>query len=586
MRTANANARQANQLISSLVLGGVRDAVVSPGSRNTPVVLALHALAASDPEFRLYTVHDERSAAFFALGIARVRRSPVILSCTSGSAGAHYLPAILEASQTGLPIVAITADRPVELQDCDAPQTVNQARLFGVHVRRFFDLGEPSAEVEPGWLSGIAAQVLDAARGARPGPVHLNMPFREPLWEADVNGLGLVETSRVARVVRGVARLEEETLDALAERLGGIDRGVVLCGPMEGAESDRFRAADLAEILGWPLLADASSGQRLTGQGSPTLVTTADALLRSPEVADRLRPDLVLRFGKSPTSKACSRWLRDLAKTVLLVDATGRWMDPEHRLETLLVADPATLIQELCSRLSPRKSAWLGQWQAGERQAREVLAQVAPDTLWSGSLVQTLVTHVGDCQLHVASSMAVRDLDTFAPATGAVQVSANRGTNGIDGTLATLLGQAVASQRPSALLVGDLAFLHDHASLLLARHCETPVVMVVVDNGGGAIFGGLKVADHPAFEAHFLAPHTADLLQLSKAAGVDCREVKDLADLSEGLAEALSTPGVSVLVAHVDRALDEALRARAFAEVARALASSARPSPGVPVSSP
>ena len=561
--------------------------MVSPGSRNTPVVLALHALAASDPDFRLFTVHDERSAAFFALGMARVRRAPVILSCTSGSAGAHYLPAILEASQTGIPLVAITADRPVELQDCDAPQTVNQARLFGVHVRRFFDLGEPSAEVDPRWLSGVAAQVLDAACGARPGPVHVNMPFREPLWESDVNGLGLVETSQVARVLRGAPRLEEETLDALAERLGAIERGVILCGPMEGVEAERFRASELAEVLGWPVLADASSGQRLSGQESANLVTTADALLRSPEVAERLRPDLVLRFGKSPTSKACSRWLRDQAGTVLLVDATGRWMDPEQRVETLLVADPATVIQGLTDRLSPRKTAWLGCWQEGERTAREVLAQVAPDTLWSGSLVKTLLNHLGDDhQLHVASSMAVRDLDSFAQATGRIRVSANRGTNGIDGTLATLLGQAVAAQRPSALLVGDLAFLHDHASLLLARHCEAPVVMVVVDNGGGAIFGGLSVAEHPAFDAHFLAPHEADLPGLSKAAGVDCRVVENLADLSGGLEEALLTPGVSVLVACVDRELDEALRARAFSGVAQAFSSPVKSSVGVPASSP
>ncbi len=579
------NGERAGLLLRALVRGGVRHALISPGSRNTPVVLALHALEGRD--LRLHTALDERSAGFFALGLARATGAPVLLSCTSGSAGAHWLPAIIEASESRVPLIALTADRPAELQGFGAPQTIDQTRLFGGHVRLYRDLSEPPAAGigEERWLVAAAAQALDAATGHRPGPVHLNLPFRKPLWEPDF-AIDQLAPGPVGRVLRGPALPDGAALDALSDRLSSAGRGVIVAGPRDLAR-DRtagdppLRAAisRLAEALGWPILAEPASQLRF---GLPGAIATADCLLRDPELAEALAPELVLRLGRVPTSKAIALWLsrRGAGRTVL-VDPAGAWEDPTWTADTVVAAEPAALCRALGERLPTRPAdpGWLALWRRADRAAREVLDRACREGLWEGAIARLVSEALpAGALLHAASSMPIRDLDSFAPAGGRViDVAANRGANGIDGLIATALGEAVGSAGPAAALCGDLSFLHDAASLALARECRTPLALVVVDNGGGGIFHLLPIAAHPtAFEPHFLSPQPTSIPALCEAAGLPCTPCTSLKALGAALERALSRSGLSVIYARISRSESLSRREAARREAAEAARRSLR----------
>jgi len=580
------NGAWAGTLARALVDGGLTHAVLSPGSRNTPVVLALHALR---DRVTLHTVLDEREAGFFALGLARASGAPVLLSCTSGSAGAHWLPAIIEASESRVPLLAVTADRPAELQGFGAPQTINQQRLFGSYVRLYRDLSEPSGDRPMRWLEAAAAQALDAATGALPGPVHLNLPFRKPLWSADEPQPAAPPRRRVAR---GPALPDVDTLDALVARFAAAERGVIVSGPRDLARdrvsgSPRAAVAALAEALGWPIIAEPASQLRF---GIPGVIASADALLRDVDIGDALAPDCVLRFGRVPTSKSITQWLtRHGDQRTVLVDPAGLWEDPTWTADTVVAADPGLFCEAILTRLFERgaahaahgDSAWLTRWRAAHAAAHDAMDTAMGTAMgtatargdWEGPIARTVAEAAPEgAILHVASSMPIRDLDTFAPATDRpVAVAANRGANGIDGLLATALGEAVASGGPVVALSGDLSFLHGAGGLALARGLTTPLALVVVDNGGGGIFGILPISQHPtAFEPHFITPQGADIPALCAAAGAPCICVPDTGTLREALAQALETPGLTVLTVRVDREENLARHRETWAAVALA----------------
>ena len=602
---ARANARGARVLVEGLVRGGVADVVLSPGSRNTPLVLA----SLEQPGLRVHVVLDERVAGFVALGLSRAARRPVALACTSGSAGAHYLPAVVEADRSAVPLVLLTADRPPELHGCGAPQTVDQRRLFGTFVRAARDLVGPLPN--DAWALA-AAGALEAALGAGGGPVHLNVAFREPLWApglalgapraATLGGLSAQPETAVGRLpgqpetavgrlpgqsavavgappalvrgasaaaslapfegvgapptaLRGVARLAAGSLAALADRLSSISRGVLFCGT--DSRLSAAGAAALADRLGWPLLAEAASGVRF-GSGSRRVVWAYDALVRAGAPA----PDLVLQFGRAPISKPVATWLAE-APTVRVDEGAVRH-DPRRSGGVLVVAEADGFARDLVATLGvdaggAERERWCRAWAVAQADV-EALVERHDDRLWEGAVARAVVrglpTRAG---LHLGSSMPIRDVDAFVPGVAsdpadALRVFANRGANGIDGAIATAAGEALVVGRV-VLLCGDLTFLHDVGGLLAAAELGADLTVVVVDNGGGGIFDFLPIAGHPtAFERCFTTPQSARIDALAAAARAPYARVQTPAELPAALAAAGAHPGLAVVHVVVDRA--------------------------------
>jgi len=578
---ARANATWAQTLLETWVELGLREVVASPGARSTPLILAAHA----DPRLELRLVTDERVAGFLALGLARGSGRPVALVSTSGSAGAHWLPALVEAHASRIGLLALTANRPHELSRCGAPQAVPQGHFFTDQVGLAEALPAPGPDPTPLELRALETLALSAwsvASGDEALPVHLDLAFRAPLWSADAEpasrqparaeGFATPPAPRAARrapprLLAGSRQLSPVALASLAAELSSVSRGLIFCGPDAGgaspAEAARFApaAAALAEALGWPLLCDAASGLR----GDVDAVTAGEAIARA-GVPD-LAPEAVLRFGGPPVHKTLATLLAT-APRQWVVDRAGRALDPTHSAELLVSAGPLDLAQALAPRVtSSTDTSWRDSWRAAETQARAALAPLCEGgPLWSGGVACAAAESLGaEGLLHVASSLAIRDVDAFAPR---ARVSCSRGANGIDGTLSTAWGLALALGSPLTILCGDLAFLHDLGGLVALRGVDLRVV--VVDNRGGGIFGYLPVAEHPdAFEACFLTPPSADLLALARAAGAQVRSTRDGRELRSSLSE--PPRGLEVIVAEVERSECEATHAQAWGAVAKAL---------------
>lgn len=535
------NATAAAALFAGLRANGVTDVIFSPGSRSTPLVLAAEA------RMRTWPILDERVAGFMALGLARARRAPVALVCTSGSAAAHWLPAVIEAWQTHTPLILLTADRPPELMRCGAGQTIDQRRIFGAFATTSADLPVPDRAVDPRVFALAGA---DAAQAQR--PVHLNLPFREPLWTP-----GEVATPVEAPRVFSAAgpSIDAHALDALADRLRGAERGVIYCGPraaVQPALIDRLSAA-----LGWPAFCEAASGARF-GPGAPmTRITAYDALVARFEA-----PQCLLQFGQAPHGRAVNGWLG--AAPTIAVDPHGDRHDPRQTLAVLVRAPAEQVVRGLLDRLEPRPSGWRDAWIVAETDARQRIASACAAGAWEGRLARATAAAT-DGNLCVASSMPFRDVDAFAPASAtARRVFVSRGANGIDGTIATALG--VAQTGPTTVLLGDLALLHDASGLLtLARH-PVDLTIVVPDNAGGGIFARLPIAAHPtALERCFLTPQPVDLAALTQAAGVRYQRLDDPAEWRAQIAAAHARPGVDLVHVPIDRAESMARRAAVFA---------------------
>jgi 2-succinyl-5-enolpyruvyl-6-hydroxy-3-cyclohexene-1-carboxylate synthase len=573
---AAANARAAAALAAGLHPGAALHVVLSPGSRSTPLALAFDAL----PDTHVHVVVDERAAAFLALGISRRLGRPAILVCTSGSAPGHYLPALMEADQARVPLIAVSADRPAELHHVGAPQTIVQAGMFGAYVRWAATLPTPDGAVPSRWFTAIGRRARAAALGSPPGPVHLDAPFREPF------GAAAAPERAAARLVRGSLELDAVAADDLACELARVERGVVVCGPAQPATVDQGglarAAAELAARLGWPLVADVASGARFGGRHER--VRFGDALAR----AGALPPaELALRIGALPTSKALNAWLEGAARTVL-VDPDGWQADPASAADTLVVAEPARLCRQLASALAPRSrpSAWQARWRGLDRAAAAALAAALEEAPCDSALAARALAGAlpAGTPLHVASSSPIRDLDSFVAGAEALAVSCNRGVNGIDGSVATATGVALAAGRRVVALVGDLALVHDFGGLLAACAAGAAVTVVVNNNDGGGIFEGLPIAgaiERERFERLFATPQGHAFGPLCRAAGarhlrttaaeLGAALAAELGAAELGAAELGAAGGVGVIEVAIDRQRDAALRRELWARVTRAL---------------
>ena len=548
MDATNRNTALASALVEELARAGVERAVICPGSRSTPVALAL----LREPAITTASIVDERSAAFFALGAANATRKPVAVSCTSGTAAANLHPAVCEADEAGVPLIALTSDRPPELRGIGAGQTIDQIGLYGTAVRWFCEVGTHDAD-DAGLLhmrSTACRAVASALGDPRPGPVHLNLSWRDPLGPEQRAGdvtansaralAGRGEDVPLIELYRPAAALRADEVEAIAADLAETDRGLIVAGRQPDPGLGRALAA-LSAVTGYPILAEPTSQVRRGAHDTGSVISAYDAIARARPAA--LDPELILRFGDMPTSKPLRRWLGALDGCAqLVVDPHGDWNEPTRKAGLLLRAEPVALAAGLAAAIAQPVAAspWLDAWQRAEEAARhEVEAELAGlSELTEPGLQAALRDAYADGDLvYTASSMPIRDQESFiVPAPGEVLFLANRGANGIDGVVSSGAGAALATGRPTWVVLGDLALHHDTNGLAALRHVSTPVRLVVPNNDGGGIFEFLPQAEQVGraeFEAIFGTPLGLDLAKLAELHGIEHRMVMSAAALAD-----------------------------------------------------
>jgi 2-succinyl-5-enolpyruvyl-6-hydroxy-3-cyclohexene-1-carboxylate synthase len=559
-------------LVDGLVAGGATHACVSPGSRSTPLALAL----TRDPRVRVHVHLDERSSAFFALGIAKATRHPVIVATTSGTAAAELLPGVVEASQSRMPLVLLTADRPPRVRGSGANQTIVQPGLFGEYVRASIDLPVPSTEGQEAWWRQASREAFDAMAADPPGPVHLNCPFEEPLTPSAEVPVPATSGERYEWPPRPEAALDPDESDRLAGLVSGA-RGAIVVGGWPGDLSGIDHV--WSELLGWPIVAEPLSGSRRPGaclEAGQALIASGWAETHAPEVA--------IQFGAAPTTRATQAFVAS-AERVVVADRWHLDPDPDRLASWRLAVDPEALggmlgrhplvqggigialtgahppdeIEELWrGRIDPAPDAWRDDWRAADRVARLAMddAMDGWDEPFEPRIARDVAAWTPDGGfLFVGNSSPVRDLDlAMAPRDG-LRVLANRGASGIDGLVSTALGIAAADRGPTAALLGDLALLHDAGAVLWNAPRVSSLTLVVVNNGGGHVFSLLQQRDLPEHRELFVTPHRVDIRGLCGAGGAGHERVERASDLLPALDRAAGAGGLNVVEVMVDAEL-------------------------------
>ena len=548
--TARANSVWGSFMAKTLADLGVKIVVFSPGSRSTPLVLGCE----NQDGLQTIPILDERTAAFFALGLSKRTRTPTALICTSGSAPTHWFPSMVEADHSGVPLLLLSADRPPELQDCGAGQTINQVELFGQFTRAFHQIPLPDqSEKSLQELRELIVHAYSQSMGKNPGPVHLNFPFREPLISEDKEPF---VTDLPANTPPLPSRPEESlsrTSEMLGE-LGSCKRLLVIAG--EHAPLETFSKWNHPQSP--PILCDSLSPLRETPY--PTRILRFENLLRNDGFRQKAQPDAILQLGPLPTSKTLRKWIGEQNVPRIIIEPRGKNVDP--------LTNPSRsfdLNYELIPSLGlPEcEKEWSDLWVQSEKQIEEKLDFFFSDeTDWfEGKLARMLSTHLPKgSQLYVANSMPIRDLEWFWKGSDLGRsLFGNRGVNGIDGTLGTALGLAHDSQKPSFLLTGELAFLHDSNALLASRQFSGTLTVFLVNNQGGGIFENLPVAGLPAFEKCFATPQDCNFKMLCEAHGVEYYLPDDWNALIE-LIEFSTPSGIRVIEIRTDRKKDRNTR--------------------------
>lgn len=586
--------------VEELARAGVRHVCVAPGSRSTPLALAI----AEHPDIRVWMHVDERSTAYFALGMAKATGEAIGVLCTSGTAAANLFPAVVEAHSSSVPLLVMTADRPPELREVGAAQTIDQHRLFGGFAKWFVNLElQSQSPVVLRHSRTIAGRAVAAARATPAGPVHLNFPFRDPLTptadqlkelggrdsgalrsthasqrsdrsssgtvqpEAAVDTLEVSGRANVpwVTVSDGGPTLPPHVVEQFADVLRASARPIVVCGPQPD-EALAEPLAALAALLRAPLLADPLSQLRWGPHDRSAIVDRYDTWLRHPATAASLAPDVVVRIGSLPTSKTLLQFIEMQASARVMIVDPARWPDPTLMATDILHADPAmfatALLEQLGSRAVERDAGWLHAWREADAATRTAVMchSLSLAENFEGRVlaeVSALIPSGGT--LFVSNSMPVRDLDAFAPGDERrIRVLGNRGTNGIDGVVSTALGVAAASRRregdPVVLVIGDLAFYHDMNGLLAARQHGLNLTVVLVNNDGGGIFSFLSQTHHPHhFEQLFGTPHGLEFEHAARMYDARYTMVNGADDLRESVSHGISTGGLHIVEVRTDR---------------------------------
>ncbi len=546
-------------LVDELVHGGMRHACISPGSRSTPIALAL----ARHPDVEVHVHLDERASAFFALGISKATGALVAVACTSGTAAANFYPAVVEASQARVPMVVLTADRPPRLRGTGANQTIDQVELYGKYVRLFVDAPVPAEdEASADLWRGIGRQAVSAAAGVTRGPVHVNLPFEEPLTPE--HALSPPTSVEIVARMSPTGPMRRADLNR-ADREFATDRGVILIGSMPEAPR---KVSALGHHLGWPILAEPISQVRVPG-----VLTAGQALLSSEAFMQAMSPEVVLQVGATPTTRAAQRLALDVGQLVV-VDVHYPDPDPEGRSWRLEI-DPEVFAEALLDRFEARPTnPWAERWFQADAVARRTIDDLyhSWDEPYEGRIARDLAAGLFDgATLVVGSSMPIRDLDySMAPRDG-LRVLANRGASGIDGFVSTVLGVAATGASTYALC-GDLTLLHDAGSLLWSAQRGLDAVFVVPNNVGGAVFSFLPQRALPEHEELFATPHGVDLDALCAAAGAGYTRIMRADELIPEVEDAALRGGVNVVEVPSDRERNVKRHAEVQAAVDAALA--------------
>lgn len=579
--------------VEEMARAGIRHVCVAPGSRSAPLSMTI----ARHPALKTWMHVDERSGAFFALGLARALDEPVALVCTSGTAAANFLPAVVEARSAGIPLLVLTADRPPELRDVGAAQTIDQNRLFGTHAKWYVEVALPEATPDLlRYSRTLASRATALAKAIPAGPVHLNFPFREPLVPVPVDQPenlsaddalawnGRADGAPWVRVSDGIPALDESAAQRLAMRLSLAKRPLIVCGPQTDAEL-AAPLGSLAGAIGAPLLADPLSQVRWGTHDRTTVIDRYDAFLRNATTADSLSPDLILRIGGVPTSKTLLQFLQHNGSVPMIVVDAARWPDPTLLADEMLHADPKQLAAQLVSLVDAKPPVegdgdWLARWQGVNTEATRALDCFTRtlEESFEGRALSDVVASLPDvAAIFVSSSMPVRDLDAFGVGDGReIRALANRGANGIDGVVSTALGAAAglqaAGKGPLVLVIGDLALYHDMNGLLAAKLHAIDVTIVVLNNDGGGIFSFLPQAAHPEhFEQLFGTPHGLDFAPVAELYDASYELVETSESLRSAVEQSVGEPGLHLIELRTDRGRNVTLHREAWAAVAAAV---------------
>ncbi len=561
--------------VDELARAGVRDVVICPGSRSTPLTLTF----AAEERIRKWVLVDERSAAFFALGIAKRSGVPVALVCTSGTAAANFYPAICEAKASRVPLLVLTADRPPELQEVGAPQTMGQKYLYGEHVKWFTEMPLPEAtDTLLRYARFTANRVVSIARSMPEGPIHINFPFREPLSNSLIPTLPLPDESKRDKEA-WEGRPFRYTSDAVeiyrsadtvysSETIKRYERGLLVVGPHLGSDLEAPHwgmVMRFAEYWKFPILADPLSQIRFIKEKG-LIVDNYDAILRDAKFVKQYQPDLIIRFGAMPTSKAFLQYLQACPNCdVWLVESSNEWLDPTLSLALVFSGDTTTFISTILHEareldIPPReKSEWYDAWQAATLKTKTVLSSEINrfDDMFEGRVFTELAEVLPDkATLLVGNSMPIRDCDTFFPATTKqISVFGNRGVNGIDGMTSTALGISAVQGEPTILVVGDLTFYHDLNGLLAAKKYGLNLTIVVINNDGGGIFSFLPQAEHHPdhFEDYFGTPTGLDFRLVTEMYGGTFTRIENWDDFRTAVTTGITEGGLHVVEVPTNR---------------------------------
>lgn len=542
----NPNLQWALAFVEELANCGLKAVCLAPGSRSTPLTLAFN----QHPEIEVYLHLDERSASFFALGMALATDLPVAVVCTSGTAAAELHAAIIEAFQSHIPLLVLTADRPHELRDSGANQTIDQVKMYGDHVRWSVDAALPQAgapDIALRNLRTLACRAYATADGLVKGPVHINFPFRKPLEPASRDQIPAPAYGRPGvRFELGVLQPAEGQIAYLAGLMAEYRRGFIVCGPRCPGGDFPARVARLAQVTGYPLLADPLSGVRFGPQVEHAPVVGGyESFLANPTWE---APDLVIRFGAVPTSLRLNTYLSQAAPAqVVHVRENGVWADDSHRVTTFVQANAGELCRALAERHPIRPpSAWAQEILAAEQRCWAQTDAYLAQTFFDATVVAEVVAGLPPgANLFVGNSLPVRHLDQFAQPGGKhLRVFGNRGASGIDGTTSTALGIAAAGDAPTVLITGDVAFYHDLSGLLAVRqHLLGNATIVLLNNNGGGIFRRLPMAQlDPPFSALFLTPHGLNFEHVAGMFGLHLERPGGRSELRRALATAIDDP--------------------------------------------
>ncbi|GAB4327673.1 MAG: 2-succinyl-5-enolpyruvyl-6-hydroxy-3-cyclohexene-1-carboxylic-acid synthase [Candidatus Zixiibacteriota bacterium] len=567
---ASANLACARSLLARLVRLGIRDVVVSSGARCAPLVLAVSDYG----ELCVWRYPDERSAAFFAMGATKVSRRPSVLICTSGTAGANYYPAIIESSLSHVPLIVLTADRPPELHGCGAPQTIDQQSLYGGYAKYSVTLAAPDGAfpARPSeWADAAESAFHEAVRWPA-GPVHLNVPFHEPLLpdpdaiapfdppepSAAVAPYPAGHDERHSRIAH--PRPDWDLVEELAKQIAGAERCLLVAGPIDDPCVESL--SQLSATTGFPLITDIASQLRCSQYSGGFLISGADLLVRNEAFCNRVSPDLVVRFGGLPTSKAFNLWLGRQTPRAHVIVADGRPIADPFRQSTHQIAGrPDTVAKRLVERFSGVGSSqtdYASVWSAAEHRLREILHKQFEDeqTLFDGAVVADVFARApSDSLIMLGNSLPIRLADTYAAHRSAnVRVIFNRGANGIDGVVSTAMGAAAASRRRVVLIIGDVSFMHDYGGLYPLLQRDLNLTVVLLNNDGGGIFSFLPLAQHNAiFESLIAMPHGRTFGSLAQFIGIRYELAATPGQFSGAFQDSLEHAGAMLIEVRTNR---------------------------------